>query len=339
MVAAFLTGGNAAAWTASGLGDEFLRRWAPGHARGDRDGADWDITGYGIPSYWPPMKHFDSLAPGAAATATAPATGVDLIHFVLPADSVVLVTGDRVARGLLGLADGDRALGDVMGKSLCTKQGGCACPDGAPGNGANLPVVGAGPGYLGVTGGLAPATVTLTVTSLNDYCAKPPTACVVGSWTLSNADLTVGAPPTHETGGAGMRMTIGADGATTIDFSPMQPVKFTSTLGGGMEGQITYTGAVTYRLGLPAEASAQGALTYLGGDLSQLRASARITKPFDLLVIDNASVLGLASDVAGVSLNMQPLAGSHTYECTPSTLVLRPPAGGGLSGTWTFARG
>lgn len=341
MVTGFLSGGNAGAWKAGTPGEPFLRAWAPGHARGDRDGADWDIAGYGIPAYWPDMKRFDSLGAGASASASAPVAGVDLIHVVLPGDSVVTVGGDQAARGLLGLADGDHPLPDVMGRSLCTKPGGCACPDGGNSAGAGLPVVGAGPGYLGVTGGLVATSVTLTVTSLSEFCARPAVGCVVGDWVLTNADLQAGSGATavHETGGAGMRMTIAADGKTAIDFSPMQPVQFTGS--NGLAGQFRYDGSVAYQLGLPPAAATSGEMAYLGGDLSKLTVTARITKPFDYLIFDHSSVLGLARDfgaAGGVSLDTQPLASRHSFTCTGSTLVLRPPAGGTLSGAWNFAR-
>lgn len=336
MTAAYLTGRNTAAWAQAKVAEPFLRTWASGHVRGDRDGADWDITGNGIPSYWPDMRHFDPLPPGTSATAAAPAAGVDLIHFVLPAESIVRVSGDPSAHGLFGLADGDHPISELGGKTFCAKQSGCACPQGSPGAGADLPAISEGPGYLGVTGGLKPASVTIAVSSLADYCAKP-ADCLVGSWTITGSHLqSTGSLAFTETGGAGARMIIVADGATTIDFSPMKPVLFAAS--DGLAGDFRYFGKVSYKLGLPNPPADRGVIKYLGGDLSKLFVTARVTKPFKLTAFDHVSVQGLASDVSGISIDTQPLGGDHTYDCTSTTLVLRPPAGGSLTGSWTFAR-
>ena len=68
MTAAYLKGGNAAAWKASGAGDAFLRTWASGHARGARPGSDWDITGYGVPDVRPSAEHLTRCPTGRART-------------------------------------------------------------------------------------------------------------------------------------------------------------------------------------------------------------------------------------------------------------------------------
>jgi hypothetical protein len=332
MIKEYLRGGNDAAFKAGQPGADFLRSWAPGHARGARPGPAWDITGNGIPAYRPAAK----AASGASVKVSAPKAGVDLVTLALPADSVVSVAGGAAARGLLGLADGDHPVEELLGKSFCTRAGGCSCPDSSPGAGTDLPTLAAGDGWLGVTGGLKAASVTLTVSPFDGFCDKPP-QCVVGDWTHTNADIRAGSGETamHETGGAGMLMTIGADGATRINFTPMKPVKF--TVATGLAGTLRYRGTVDYRLGLPPAGATEGQLRYLGGDLSKLTVTARVTSPFDLTVFENESVLGLAAGVGGLSVDGQPLASDHRFTCSATTLVLKT-ADGTVKGTWTFRR-
>jgi hypothetical protein len=338
MTQAYLNGGNAAAWQAAGPGDAFLRTWASGHARGARQGADWNITGYGIPAERPVVAHYDALQWGAAATAAAPVAGVDLIHLVLPANSTVTISGDAHARGLLGLTDGDHPLADVLGKVYCTKPGGCTCPESSAAKGATLPPIAAGDGLLAVTGGLKAAKVTIAIGDPAEYCARPP-QCVIGTWTLTNGNVHYTDPKVGmtESGGAGMVMKIEADGTAHFDFSPMAPVLFVAA-GLGIQGDIRYGGTATYHLRLPAAGGPSGRLQYLDGDLSKVVATARITKPFAAVVFDNVSVAELAAGAKGLSFDGQPLANDHLFECSSTTLVLTIPPGGKLGGTWTFSR-
>jgi hypothetical protein len=341
MTAAYLKGGNKAAWKAAGGGEAFLRTWASGHARGARAGAAWDITGYGIPGYRPVAKHYDAAPRGTTMTAAAPVAGVDLIYMVLPADSTVTVTGDSAARGLLGLADGDHPLTDVLGKVFCTKPGGCTCPSSSPGAGASLPPIAAGDAVLAVTGGAGPAKVTITIGDPAEYCARP-VQCVVGTWILTTLDVRYTAPSIgmRERGGAGLVMRIAADGTTQLDFNKMAAVVFTAS-GPGIAGDIRYGGTATYRLKLPAGGGNTGQLVYIDGDLGKIVATARVTKPFQAVVFDHVSVAQLAAGAGkagGVNLDGRPLATDHSFDCSSTTLVLAYLPGGKLSGTWTFAR-
>jgi hypothetical protein len=338
MTAAYLKGGNAAAWQAADAGAAFLRTWASGHARGARQGADWNITGYGIPAERPIVAHYDSLRWGASATANAPVAGVDLIHLALPANSTVTISGDATASGLLGLTDGDHPLADVLGRTFCTKPGGCTCPESSAGKGATLPPIATGDGFLAVTGGLKAAKVTVAIGDPAAYCAHPP-QCVTGTWVLTNANLRYTDPNVGmtESGGAGMVMRIEADGTTHFDFNPMAPVLFVAT-GLGFQGDIRYGGTTTYRLRLPADGATTGRLGYIDGDLSKLVATARITKPFSVVVFDHVSVGELAAGARGLSFDGQPLANDHLFECSSTGLTLTIPPGGKLAGSWTFSR-
>lgn len=340
MTDAYLAGGNAAAWTASGLGDPFLRTWAPGHVRGARDGVDsgnwdtagaWDIVGYGIPAYWPPMRQFDPLAVGDTATAAAPATAVDVIRFVLPPDAVVRVTAEPTARGLLGLPGLDLSLENLGRTDLCTAPAGCACPAGSA---AEPRVINAGEGYLGVTGGLGPAQVTLQVASVDEYCAQPATTCVVGTWVMTGTDLTVDTG-IHLTGGAGVEMTIAADGATTMNYTPMQPVSVAAnTADLSLLGELRYDGVVAAQLDLPDPGVTEGELVATHTDVTGLTVSFRYLPPVDVVLLDRVPFAELTSDLA-FGAGAMPLGNRVTFTCTPTTLDMGAPTG---NGGWSWTR-
>jgi hypothetical protein len=171
MIIASMTGGNTAAWNATGASDAFLDSWAPGHARGRHSGAHWDITGFGVPATRPDVAHV-VLGTGATARAAAPVAGVDLIEVELRAD-IVSVSGTGTVHGLFGAADGsERPAAGMVGGDFCAKPDGCSCPPGSPTTAAQLPRLAAGTGYLGVSGGPSTASVTLRGRSLEEFCAK-----------------------------------------------------------------------------------------------------------------------------------------------------------------------
>jgi hypothetical protein len=329
---AFLKGGNEAAWGAAVTrAPAFLRAWAAGHARGARPGKEWDITGYGISAFKPRIP----ARGGATLAASAPAAGVDLISVTLPPNSAVTVAGDAAARGLLGLADGDHEIADLIGTTVCT--GGCTCKAGSPRAGTTLPSIAAGPGLLAVTGGPAAARVTLTVQAVDGFCARP-VHCVVGTWTHAGADIRYTSPDLtmKETGGAGFVLRIGADGAATVDFDAMKPVRFTAST--GIVGSLRYHGQATYHLVVPTDAAATGRLKADRVDLGRVTATAQITKPFAMTVIEQEPLASLAAIGNGMKLDSQPFAGEHTFQCSATRLVLAMVPSGGLSGTWTFTR-
>jgi hypothetical protein len=331
MTQAAVKGGNEAAWGAATAGPAFLRVWAAGHARGARPGKDWDITGYGISAFKPRIP----ARGGATLAASAPVAGVDVISVTLPPNSAVTVAGDPAASGLLGLADGDHAIADLMGTTVCT--GGCTCKTGSPRAGTTLPSIAAGPGLLAVTGGPAAARVTLTVQAVDGFCARP-VHCVVGTWKHAGADIRYNSPDLtmKENGGAGFILRIGPDGASTVDFNPMQPVRFSSST--GIVGALRYHGQATYHLVLPKDNAATGRLKADKVDLGRVTATAQITKPFAMTVFENEPLASMAAIGGGVRLDSQPLAGEHTFECSSTRLVLAMVPGGELSGSWTFTR-
>jgi hypothetical protein len=122
-----------------------------------------------------------------------------------------------------------------------------------------------------------------------------------------------------------------------VDFDPMKPVRFTTST--GIAGSLRYHGQASYHLVLPTDTAATGRLKADKVDLGKVTATAQITKPFAATVLENEPLAGLAAIGNGVRLDSQPLAGDHTFQCSGSRLVLAMVPSGGLSGTWTFARG
>jgi hypothetical protein len=76
----------------------------------------------------------------------------------------------------------------------------------------------------------------------------PVAGCVTGKWrtTAVNTQAASGASNASLSGGGGVAVTVGANGETTIDFSKMRPVSFTTTaLGSEVSGQFTFAGQVS----------------------------------------------------------------------------------------------
>jgi hypothetical protein len=341
MVAAFLSGGNAAAWQAAGASADFLNTWGAGYARGRQPGKDWDITGYGVPSTAPDAVHYDVLN-STTAQAAAPAEGVDLISLTLGSD-VLSIAGDAGAQGLLGTSDGaDHQLAGLIGADVCTRPGGCTCPAGTPGEGSKLSTMAGGAAYLGLSGGTKSVHTMLTGMNLDDFCAKKQQSCLVGKWTSVNFDIQAANGFLTEQGGAGVALTISADGSITVDFDPMQPVNFTSSQNAA--GSVRYNGSGTGRIVLPPPNVTTGTFGAASGSFADLTVTVALTKPFAAVVLDHKSLGDMAGTASGLAgglgsgVQSQPLFGSSGFTCTATTLVTTPPAGTAETGTWTLSR-
>ncbi|WP_143448809.1 hypothetical protein [Kineosporia sp. A_224] len=335
MLRGFGAGGNAAAWRASSARAAFLRGWAPGTLHGRRQGAAWDITGYGIPPARPSQGTARQLAAGDTVVAKTPAAGVDVVSLVLPADAVLLLTATGKPEGLLGSADGDHPVPDLLTAPVCTAAAGCTCPEGSPAAGVRLPGVAAGPADLAITGGLARSTVTVTVSTLADHCAQPP-QCLPGTWTMTGSRLAL-VGGVSETGGAGAVLRIEADGTAAASFDPMQPVTFRARQ--GLAGTLQYDGTARYRLKLPPENDSTGTIGVGVVDLDRVRVTVKITSPFEDTVFDHEPLGRLARSFgSGVHLDGRPLGSAHSFKCTASTLTLIADGADGVTGTWSFRR-
>jgi hypothetical protein len=121
-------------------------------------------------------------------------------------------------------------LADLDGRELCVLPGGCTCPTGSGGSPPQDVIPSAG-AIVSAAGSTQPTTVEITGVSLDDYC-DPGLAgtvpavdgldpCVVGTWVSDAFDVP---GPIGGSGGAGARVTIGADGLGRWEFDGMEPI-------------------------------------------------------------------------------------------------------------------
>jgi len=167
-------------------------------------------------------------------------------------------------------------------------------------------------------------------------------SCVVGTWHSTGVALNASANGTTSTasGGQGVVLSIGADGKVSVDFDPMKPVMFTTTVSGAeIKGQYTYAGKATGAVKVPAAAAASGTWQPSGNaDWSALTVTVDLTAPVQAQIFDHAKIsdfVGAGGGETGGSVDAQPLLGAASYTCSGNTLKLTGPSGG----AWTMQRG
>jgi hypothetical protein len=95
------------------------------------------------------------------------------------------------------------------------------------------------------TGGGATPGVTATTTA---PAGGPVASCVTGDWRTTGASgrADAGSISAEIDGGSGIKLNVGQDGATTIDFTGMEPTTFSVDVAGtAVRGQFTYAGTAT----------------------------------------------------------------------------------------------
>jgi hypothetical protein len=153
--------------------------------------------------------------------------------------------------------------------------------------------------------------------------------CLVGSWTSTGFDVSAG--ELHESGGAGVRMTISPTGGGKVVYDRMKPVRFT----GQAVGTVTFHGSTSGAIRLPAPGVTDGKwVTTKAGDVSGLTADVSMTSPAKVSM-RHLAVGDLAKSMAGASA---PQLTSGTWHCTGDTLVSTAPAGSAAHGSWTLTR-
>lgn len=167
--------------------------------------------------------------------------------------------------------------------------------------------------------------------------------CVVGDWRTTGvaADATSEAGTVDVSGGAGVSMTIGSDGATTVDFAAMDPVTFDGEIAGAsVAGELAYGGAASGAVRTDTGA-ASGTWEPVGSaDWRDVTVTVALTEPVAATPIDNAPIGDLveqADEVTGEVVDIEPILGEGTFRCEGETLALGPVDGEpGL--TWTLER-
>lgn len=176
---------------------------------------------------------------------------------------------------------------------------------------------------------VSPAAAPASSATATTAAAASGGVCLVGSWTSTGFDISAGS--LHETGGAGVRMTIGPTGAGKVVYDGMKPVRFT----GQATGTVTFHGSTRGAVRLPAAGVAAGKwVTTKLGDVGGLTADVSMTSPATVS-LRHLAVGKLAQNMAGASA---PQLTSGTWRCTGDTLVSTAPAGTGAHGSWTLTR-
>jgi hypothetical protein len=251
---------------------------------------------------------------------------------------VILVSAGGGSDGRLSVGGGaDATLAAASGVPYCTLSG-CACPKGSGGEGTHFTAMKSGLEYVGVSGGPQPGAVTLVGMSLPDFCKKPPRSCVVGNWTAVGFDISVGGNISAR-GGAGVRLHIDPAGHVTTAFDGMSPVTFsTNATASPVVGNFTYSGTVSGKITLPPPTATSGRwVESSGASIRNLTATLHVTSPFSLNY-GPIDLVALANSAGSGAISSQPLQ-TGRWQCQgTSTLVVYPPAGLPVNGTWTLSR-
>lgn len=181
--------------------------------------------------------------------------------------------------------------------------------------------------------------------------------CVVGDWrtTALPADTEVGAVNADVTGGAGVAISISPEGATTIDFSGMQPIAFSARIAEvAVAGRFTYAGTARGTMttepttesvspsatGAAPGASASAAPAATGtwrpvGDINWqgVRFTLDLTEPAQARPFDDVPLgeyTGGEADRTGDVVDIDPFFDAGRYTCRGDTLTVSPDDDGDL---------
>jgi hypothetical protein len=142
-------------------------------------------------------------------------------------------------------------------------------------------------------------------------------------------------------GGQGVLVKISPTGMTEIDFSAMQPAKFSATTSGTVAtGTFVYFGTATGQIRTADKTSLQGTWELAGkADFSNVKITADLTAPVAARIFDKVPLTSYngpgATQTAGV-IDAAPLLGKGNYVCGSNTLTLSPAGNTGL--TWSLTR-
>lgn len=170
-------------------------------------------------------------------------------------------------------------------------------------------------------------------------------ACLVGTWKAAGVSRTdnISGAALSASGGGGFTVTIGSDGATSVDFTSMQPIRFSTAVAGSeIKGQYVHGGKVTGTIRTTPTSDTTGTFEPVGAvDWSSLTVTVDLSSPAKLRVFDNVKITdftGTGAAQAGNAVDTQPVLRKSTYDCGGGTLKLGPPAGASAAGTWTLQK-
>jgi hypothetical protein len=215
-------------------------------------------------------------------------------------------------------------------------------------HGATAVVAAAGLGLAlaGCADGNAPSSGPTSPTSAPASGGGAVAACVVGDWrtTALSADAGNSSVNADLTGGSGIAVRIGGTGATTVDFTGMQPVTFTAKVAGAdVRGRFTYAGTATGQINTGPAASATGSAGATGswqpvGDLNwnETRLTVDLTEPVQARPFDNTPIGRYVGDGTGNAVDIDPFFDRGSYRCDGDTLTLTPDQDGDIP--WILKR-
>jgi hypothetical protein len=227
------------------------------------------------------------------------------------------------------------SLAEAAGTVFCAKPGGCTCPDGSEGAGTQFTQLTGGPNYVGVTGGPEKASVKLAGESVDNFCKRKRTPCVVGNWTGVGYDLAAAGQTQH--GGAGVKLVLDKTGQMTVTFDGMAPVVFETTAPTAIAGSYVYSGTASGRVKVPPPGASAGNWDVVSSDsAADITATVQLTSPF-ALTLGPLNLAQLASELGGGAIGSSPF-GPGGWTCSGDRMVITPVQGSGVTGTWTLQR-
>jgi hypothetical protein len=170
----------------------------------------------------------------------------------------------------------------------------------------------------------------------------PVAACVVGEWTSAQIILQASSPAGSAglSGGSGIIVRVDPLGKTDVDFTIMEPAKFSATAGeAALTGQFRYSGHATGRIRTGDATATSGTWEPVGkSDFSDVRITVDLSDPVKIRPFDNVPITPLiAGDhQSGGAVEADPLLSRAQYRCGGNTLSLTKTDGSGL--TWQLSR-
>jgi hypothetical protein len=170
-------------------------------------------------------------------------------------------------------------------------------------------------------------------------------ACVAGTWRSTTLSADAGSNQLNAdlTGGSGITVRIGTTGATTLDFTGMEPVTFSAKVAGAdVRGRFTYAGTATGTITTGAasgNASTATAGTWAPvGDLNwkDTRLTVDLTEPLQARPFDNTPIGNYVGEGTGNAVDIDPFFDRGSYRCSGDTLTLAPDDKGDIP--WTLKR-
>jgi hypothetical protein len=171
-----------AGWTAADVSTAFLDSWGSSFTEGTYPGTAWSSSGPGLPveDPAPALGHSAALADGQTVTVSTAATSASIKGLDVTAE-VVQISGN--AYGHISLGHGATAtLAAAASATYCTAGEACTCPANTPKYGTVFTPMSAGTEYIGATGGLSAAHVSVKGMSLASFCKPPDAPCLMGAW-------------------------------------------------------------------------------------------------------------------------------------------------------------